>query len=217
MCPVFLHKVDKVALFEPDREAGRLGYVSHSYNPDGWAGRYAALGNFFIGTAPLLGGTLMLLLIIWIFYPASARAALSDSGIAAAVADGRIVDAGVGVFNQAWRVLRDILRVEQLGRLPFWGFVYLTLCVGSHMAPSASDYRGARNGAIGLLLLLLAFNLVWCLFGGAPGRPLAAMASLLSPIMALFALAVILCGLCALLVVGVTEMYDAMTGRRQPG
>ena len=128
-----------------------------------------------------------------------------------------MLDAGIAVFNQAWRVLIGVLKLENLAKLAFWAFLYLALCVGSHMAPSTSDYRGARPAAVWLLGLLLAFNLIWCLCGAVPARPLAAMASFLSPALALFALAVILCSLCALAIVGFTELYDAMTGRREPG
>jgi hypothetical protein len=217
LCPLFFHTINKVALFEPDQAAGRLGYVNHSYCPDGWKGKYAEMGNFFIGTAPLMGGTAVLLLLLWIFYPASARTALQSDGLAGLIGDGRFVDAGIHIFKLSFRVLEGIVRVDQLGRIQFWAFLYLTLCVGSHMAPSASDYRGARGGAIVLLLALLAFNLLWCLFGGAPGKPTAAMAGVLSPAIALFGLAVVVCGLNALVVVGITELYDGMTGRQQPG
>lgn len=226
MCPIFLHKINKVALFEPDREAGRLGYVSHSFSTDGWQPeataaqriktRWAAIGCFFIGTAPLLGGTLALWGLLWLFFPQSAQSA-GNANIGGHIAAGNILDTAVAVFNQAWRVLVGILKLENLGRIVFWAFLYLAMCVGAHMAPSTSDYRGAKPAAIWLLGLLLAFNLIWCLCGGVPARPLAAMASFLSPALALFGLAVILCCLSALVVVGFTELYDAMTGRQQPG
>ena len=56
MCILFRHKIVEIALFEPDKEAGRLGYVRHSSHRNDF---YAQLGNVFIGLAPLMGGSIV--------------------------------------------------------------------------------------------------------------------------------------------------------------
>ena len=60
MCPVFRHRIDEVAFFEPDRKSGRLGYVRHSFHQGNW---FEEMGNLFIGIAPLMGGSLVLLIL----------------------------------------------------------------------------------------------------------------------------------------------------------
>ena len=57
MCVLFRHRVDDIALFEPDRESGRLGYVKHSFRRGNW---FEEIGNLFIGIAPLIGGSIAL-------------------------------------------------------------------------------------------------------------------------------------------------------------
>ena len=66
MCIVFRHRIDDVALFEPDVQSGRLGFVRHSFTRANW---FERLGNVFIGLAPLAGGALALAALLMMFYP----------------------------------------------------------------------------------------------------------------------------------------------------
>ncbi|WP_254171561.1 ACT domain-containing protein [Clostridioides difficile] len=57
MCLIFMHKINSVKFFRPieSKNDGILGYVSHSYKKDNL---YQSIGNFFIGIAPIIGGTM---------------------------------------------------------------------------------------------------------------------------------------------------------------
>ncbi|MHC4779857.1 MAG: hypothetical protein ACYTFG_14880, partial [Planctomycetota bacterium] len=74
LCLLFGHRIEEMALFKPDKETGRMGYVNHSWNP---GNPYAVAGNFFIGIAPLAGGAVVLFFFLWLFFPAAAKGAVS--------------------------------------------------------------------------------------------------------------------------------------------
>lgn len=202
-CPVFRHRITEMALFKPDRESGRMGYVHHAYNPKNY---YQVVGNFFIGTAPLLGGALALYGLLWLFEPDAARRAMSADGMSSAIAGGNLIAAGKALWSQAWGVLSRVVTLQHLASLPFWLFLYLTLCVGSHLAPSRADYRGTPKGGLILLIALTVFNLLFLMFGGKPGGVTTALAWVTGPVLALFALCALLCGLSTLVVYGLTEL-----------
>lgn len=186
MCRVFQHRIDDMALFEPDRDSGRLGYVKHSFKTGNW---YQELGNFFIGIAPLLGGSLVLALLLWVFYPEAASHALDSVG--ERVADDLLV--------QTWLVVaelcRNVLTLEHLATVRFWTFIYLVLCVGSHMAPSWSDYQGASRGVIlfGAILVTVAFLLA--LAGANAQTMVVGMVGILGPLFGVLGLTIVLCAM----------------------
>jgi len=186
MCVAFRHRIDEIALFEPDEEEGRLGYVRHSFRH---GEKFDELGNLFIGIAPLIGGSLALSVLLWMFYPDAAWQAVQQATTAEAIGASpleRLVAMTIGLC-------RHVFSPEHVGSGRFLGFLYLVLCIGSHMAPSPSDYAGARRGlmvfvtAIGVSILLLAFVLLL--------RPQFAMwlVAAISSLLSLLMLAVILC------------------------
>jgi hypothetical protein len=198
MCRVFQHRIDDMALFEPDRESGRLGYVRHSFKTGNW---FQELGNFFIGFAPLLGGSIVLAVLLWIFYPESIRTAIAAS------AEGSSGD----VLYQTWEVVselcRGILTLSNFTTLRFWTFIYLVLCVGSHMAPSWSDYQGASRGVILVGVILVVGVFLLALAGTDSQNMVNGMIAILGPLFAVFGLTMLLCGIAAAIVYIVTSFF----------
>ncbi len=202
-CVLFRHRIDEIALFRPDPALGRLGHVSHTYDPKS---RFQVAGNFFIGTAPFLGGALALYGLLWLFDPQTARRALSGEGLASALAGGNLLAAGRALWDQTSGVLSGVVTLSHLSSLPFWLFLYLVLCVGSHVAPSGTDYRGAGEGGAVLLAALVHFNVLFLALGGRPGAVTAASSSVLGPALALFVLCAVLCLLAAGVVLLLTDL-----------
>ena len=161
MCLAFRHRIDEMALFEPDEEAGRLGYVRHSFRH---GNTFEELGNLFIGIAPLIGGSLALSGLLWMFYPDAAWQALKQAtvGTNPEIIHANPLDRLVAMTTG---LCRSVFSPEHVGSGRFWGFLYLVLCVGSHMAPSRSDYAGAKRGlmifvvVVALATLMMAFLL----------------------------------------------------------
>lgn len=212
-CLLFAHRIEEMAVFRPDRESGRMGYVRHSWNP---ANPWAVVGNFFIGVAPLIGGVLALYFLLWLFFPEAAARAVEGSDVMGAVSRGEFVGAVDGFLSLVSSVLATVFDAPNLLRWQFWVFLYLILCVGSHLAPSPTDYRGAGRGAAVLLLLLFLCNWAFLLLGGEPGWLMREGTRLLGPAMALFLLAVVLTGGTAVLVLTFTWVLDWVRVR-QPG
>ncbi|MEM7452922.1 MAG: hypothetical protein AAF456_01080 [Planctomycetota bacterium] len=188
MCVLFRHKIDELALFEPDRRTGRLGYVKHSFRRGNW---FQELGNVFIGMAPLAGGSIALALLLWMFYPDAAGAAIeSGKGEESATGLAAAFDLMTG---SALAVCSEILNWQNLFTLRFWVFMYLVLCVGGHMAPSASDYAGASRGVFLLLVIVVIVVLILALVQTDVSLMIANLISAMSPLFALFVLTILLC------------------------
>ena len=198
MCVLFRHRVDEVALFEPDRGSGRLGYVRHSFRSGNW---FEEIGNLFVGIAPLLGGSLALAVLLWLFYPSAAVAAIETT---------QAVAQSGGIVDQTWRVATqfagEILSLKNLGTVRFWIFLYLVLCVGSHMAPSSSDYQGASRGVLLAGGLLLGVTLLLAFAGVELNRVIAAFVGAAGPLFAILGLTVLLCGVSTAVVYLLTSL-----------
>ncbi len=199
MCRLFGHRIDEVVLFEPDPESGRLGYVRHSYRKNHW---FEEIGNVFIGIAPLVGGSLVLGLLLWLFYPDAAGEAIKT-------ANGEADD--LDLLSRAGGIIQlmgqEIIKPANMVTLRFWSFLYLVLCVGSHMAPSASDYRGAGRGAILLSIPILVLVVLATLFFPDSSAVAYAMVDVLSPLFALLLLTVLLCSAALVLVCLLTSLF----------
>ena len=217
MCPVFRHRVDEVAFFEPDRKSGRLGYVRHSFHQGNW---FEEMGNLFIGIAPLIGGSVVLLTLLFVFYPDAANAAWAATSISEnhpTILDGAqaanavdLSSSPAGIWEQLW--LRTNAMVSKLLTLAdwtgprWWIFLYLVLCVGSHMAPSKSDYQGSFKGALiaaaifaGLIAVISFLQIDATSFADL-------VISVGTPLITILALAVVLCGISTMLVIAITSL-----------
>lgn len=203
MCKLFRHRIDELVLFEPDRESGRLGYVRHSYRRGNW---FEEIGNVFIGIAPLIGGSAALGGLLWIFYPDAVTEAINAAQIGE----------DVGFVSQTLAMIsaisRSVLDWSNFGTIRFWAFIYLVLCVGSHMAPSGSDYLGAGRGALLLGIAIFAIAAVTALVVPDLDAFSFALAEILSPLFAVLALTVVLCLLATILVSVLTAFVPRFFG-----
>lgn len=195
MCRVFGHRIDDVALFEPDRDSGRLGYVRHSFEAGNW---FQEMGNLFIGIAPLMGGSAVLAILLWLFYPEAAANAAESARLNSA--DSSLLQ----VRDSVVAVVTNIVTISNVATVRFWTFIYLVLCVGSHMAPSRCDYQGASRGVIwvGGILLISVFLLACA---GVNGQQMInGMIGIMGPLFAVLGLAILLCGFTTTLVFSLT-------------
>ncbi|MDW1505786.1 hypothetical protein R7D97_16505 [Vibrio sp. Vb5031] len=157
ICLPFFHKINEVALFKPDG-TGTLGYVTHSYNP---ANLWQQIGNFFIGVAPLFGGTAAIYILTYSFLPYgenvidvidSLSAPFSHtSGFTTFVT--ALFDAVLKLSSVLWVIAQD-----SPGKFAIW--MYLTAAIALHMSPSPADLRGSVKGALLLLLVLGCVRLI---------------------------------------------------------
>lgn len=193
MCWLFRHRVDEVALFEPDPVSGRLGYVRHSYRRENW---FETFGNLFIGIAPLIGGSIVLISLLWIFYPDAAIAGLKTTTSESASL-GDLIDQTLQLTGQ---IATEVFAFRNFVSIRFWLFLYLVLCVGSHMAPSRSDYEGASKGVVIALTAMFAATSLLALINVPANKAIHSFLTATGPLFAILSLTVALCGLATLLV-----------------
>lgn len=144
-CIVFGHKIRKIKLFDPDPTSGTLGYVDHSYNKKNL---YHQVGNFFIGIAPLLFGTSLIVLLMYLLVPS---VFFSVTRVALDLSVGETFPVGdfFGFFaSSIWSI------VCSLGSIDGWIFLILAILIASHMELSGSDIK---SGLPGLLFILLIY------------------------------------------------------------
>lgn len=142
-------KIVEVKLFEPDPKSGVLGYVRYVVPPLEFRHLHRVIGTFLMGIAPLFGGSLVLLLALWLLGDVSILLREADhfAHLTAGSGLGKVFWGFLGLIHAVW------LSVFHHGVFDLrpWIFVYLALGIGAHLAPSKADIDG---GLVGFLILL---------------------------------------------------------------
>jgi len=152
LCIPFGHKIIRVAMFKPD-SSGTLGYVEHSYNG---SNIYHQIGNFFIGIAPIAGGTLTIILLTVACLP-------NGQGIIdflfSAESDLRAVSGFSSLIlliqSQVHGLLGLLFSAYEQNKLAFFAWLYLSSSVALQLSPSPADLKGAYLGG-GLFIVVLS-------------------------------------------------------------
>lgn len=139
-CLIFRHRVTDFKLFSPEFSSGRLGYVEHSYNKHNI---YQRIGNFFIGSGPVWFGVGVIFLLSKWLLPID------------------FVVSG-NSWNDLQGIFKELLTLPLWQRWESWVWLYLVLCISSHITLSPADIEGGLDGLvvliIGILLLILGVN-----------------------------------------------------------
>ncbi|MBI2436662.1 MAG: hypothetical protein HYV41_02900 [Candidatus Magasanikbacteria bacterium] len=176
---LFGHKINRIAIFVPNEQTGNLGHVDHSYNPHSL---YQKIGNFFIGSAPMIFGSIFLLTLLYYLVPngkeifAPLKGTINFSNI----------------FSSIWLLLKNLFAHENVVAWNFWVFLYVSFAISSHMAPSKADRGGMWNGLIWLALLLFLVNAIAIGFGTDITQYILGIAKYMSIFVAIFLYAIIL-------------------------
>lgn len=159
MCVVFRHKINEIKLFQADDENGVLGYVRHSYNPKNL---WQKIGNYFIGTAPIVCGSLVILLALSLLLPSSYS--YMESALTS-FANMREEVLSLAWFEAYFEVFFGIvvsISQEAFDSWEIWVFLVASMCIALHMNLSGADIKNALPSVPFLLIALLAIN---CLLG----------------------------------------------------
>lgn len=172
MCLLFGHRVTEVKWFRPiaGQTDGVLGYVSHTYRRGSW---YQTAGNFFIGIAPMIGGTLVMILLLRWLLPSTylqVKQTFQFEGYQQGVAELKFG----GLIQQLLKDLGKVLKLIFFNRDLFsWRYVLFLISVYSistHMALSPADLKGSLSGLIVIVGLVFGVTLLMALFGLKVGR-----------------------------------------------
>lgn len=153
-CLVFGHKIEEMKLYMPDAPGGTLGYVSHSFNPKNI---YQQIGNFFIGIAPILGGSgVLLLLMMWL--TPETFACVTDTLSAMPAFEG--FESVTQYLGALWEMIVIIFNPTNLSNWHWWVFIVLALMIASHMELSGADIKGGIKGLLLLLGVILLVDVI---------------------------------------------------------
>ncbi len=200
MCLLFGHKIREIKLYRPGADDGALGYVTHTYNPKNI---YHQIGNFFIGIAPILGGSGVLLLMMFLMIPDVFSSVWSELSMVGLVLDNGLDLYAVGeFFAVVWGVVVSVLDFSNTSNVWWWIFIILALMISSHMELSGADIKGGIKGLLMLLgILLLVDAAIYFIYPSALASVTSAMTAggialvsflMISGVFSLFMLAVAL-------------------------
>lgn len=151
MCIIFLHKIEDIKLFSPS-EDGTLGYVSHSYNKKNI---YKQVGNYFIGVAPIIGGTLVIYLLLWLLLPNTYQTVLGNN-----TALYNYISLGYyqNIFSYFIVSVKTIF--SDITNWKLYIFLILAAFICLHMNLSGADVKGSLVAIPLILIILFIVNLI---------------------------------------------------------
>lgn len=158
MCIIFGHKIVEMKLYHPDSDDGTLGYVNHTFNP---RNLYHQIGNFFIGVAPILCGSGVLLLLMYLLVPGVYSEVTEElQFIGLLSTDFFDLSTYAGYLDLFWQVISDIFDFTNSGNILWWIFVILGLMISSHMELSTADIKGGFKGFLFMAGVLLVADII---------------------------------------------------------
>ena len=158
MCIVFGHKIIEMKLYQPNSDDGTLGYVNHSFNPKNL---YHQIGNFFIGVAPILCGSGVLLLLMYLLVPSIYSEVMSElQFIGLLSTDFFDLSTYAGYFDLFWEIISEIFDFTNSGNILWWIFIVLALMISSHMELSTADIKGGFKGFLFMAGVLLVADII---------------------------------------------------------
>lgn len=144
----FRHKITHISLFEPNAATGGLGHVEHEFRP---YSLYQRVGNFFIGAAPMIWGSAVLVALLYLFIPNGRQifSFVNNSEYNIAI-----------IVSSFFKALPQLFSSVNLHSLIFYVFLYLSFCVASHLAPSSQDLKNMWGGFTWMIILLILINAI---------------------------------------------------------
>ena len=154
MCLVFFHKVHEVKFFQINDEDGVLGYVSHSWNPKNI---YQQIGNYFIGIAPIVVGTLI------IFFGMKFCLPETFSQVNAYFNEFIDFKDSHSWFNYLFATFGGMITSmfsEISVGWPWWVFMLVSICIAIHMNLSGADIKGSLVAIPIMIIIFIVVNLL---------------------------------------------------------
>jgi len=159
-CLIFRHRIVEMKLFSPNATDGTIGSVSHSYDK---SSTYQRIGNFFIGVGPIIFGAVVLYIALYYLLP-NAREVMAgidaQSRVMATVGQSDFGAIFSSLKGTAMATLESLFSWGNFSSWLFWLFLYVAVCVSSHMELSPPDIKGAFSGLISLVIFFLLINLI---------------------------------------------------------
>lgn len=157
-CIIFGHKITDIKLYSMDTSTGVLGYVNHSYNKKNI---YQQVGNFFIGIGPIIFGSLVLMLLMFLLIPNTFKAVFSTlnqiDNLTFNVFDGETYAGMLSLFAS---IFTAVFSFGNFANWLWWVFIILGMSIATHMTLSNADIKGSVWGFVVLILLYAVVDFV---------------------------------------------------------
>ena len=156
LCILFRHKITKLVLVQKRDANGVLGYVSHAYNPNSV---YQQTGNFFIGIAPIFGGISVIIALMYAIIPKTYNQfiTISMNNLHVTKINGAAIG---GILSSYIDLVKIIFSTKNFGNPYFILFLFLAICISSHISLSYADIKGASKGLFIIFLIILVLNIL---------------------------------------------------------
>ena len=206
-------RITEYRLFSPDPASGVLGFVRYRIPRLRLAELPQIIGTFLMGVAPLFGGALALIGVRTLLVDPAAdepfwRAARTFSAtLADAPVDAMLSDF-LALVSESYRPVVANADVPWI-----WLYVYVSIAIGAHLAPSSADLKGGLRGLVLLLLLGLAANVVAVGAGADPARATETIARLTAPMSTLLGFALALNVVHGAVAFGLASTKSVLSGR----
>lgn len=153
---LFGHKIDKVKLLQRPDINGVMGYVTHRYNKNSI---YQQVGNFFIGIAPIFGGSVSIIILMKFIiadtYNEFIQIIMKNINV------NNISTDSIKEFALSYiDIIKYIFSIQNLKNPYFYLFLFIAICISSHIALSTADIKGASKGLGIIFIVLFILNLV---------------------------------------------------------
>lgn len=167
MALIFNHKIVKIELFRPRKykEDGILGFVRSTYNPNSI---YQQVGNFFIGIAPMIFGTLTIWLLFIIFSNNIYTMFLNymDIGLYTNYLQSSNYS---GFFNllvhDVFLLLKTIFFFDYIFNVNHLIMLFLIYSISTHMTLSLADLKGSFKGLLVCFIVVFVITFLGKILG----------------------------------------------------
>ena len=149
MCLVFFFRIEEIKLFQTDDANGVLGYVKYRYNRKNL---FQRIGTFFVGIAPIMGGSLVLMLLMKSLAPNCYYACQSSLAQFTLTNNGVSLDTIMAFIRLAFGCV-SALFTNGFG-IGLVVFLVLAFCIALHMNLSGADIKGGLGGLPILIILV---------------------------------------------------------------
>ena len=157
-CVLFRHRIIEIKLYEPNNADGVLGYVNHAYRRKS---PYQQIGNFFIGFGPILFGSALLLLLMYLLAPGLYKAFATSTDFSKMPGPGAFSLATLSyIFGGVRQALTAFYTFAKPGDWRWWVFIIPACSIAMHMSLSPQDIKSSWPGFWFIVVIIFLANII---------------------------------------------------------
>ena len=158
MCFIFHHKVSDFQLFnfKGYKYEETLGYVSHRYNENSL---YQKAGNFFIGMGPIIFGTLFIMISFKLLLPDKFDL-VNINRFSSYINNISLQNLILLLIYLFKALFLSLFNIHNLSNIKFYIFIYLMICVSTHISLSKKDFENSSTGILSLFIIFFLISFI---------------------------------------------------------